>query len=140
MLNKIRQFMYGRYGYDQLGRFLFLLSIAFWVLSLIFRFTPFRRIYFVFWLLNTVIYIFAFYRIFSKNTYKRTIENERYLQFRQRLYPKWESFSKKRLDKNYIYKNCPNCNTKLRLKRVRGKHTTKCPRCGTKFNVRVIWG
>lgn len=139
MLNKIRQFMYGRYGYDQLGRFLFILSIVFWALSLIFRFTPFRRIYFVFWLLNTLIYIFAFYRIFSKNTYQRTLENEKYLQLRQRLYPKWESFSKRKLDKTYIYKNCPNCNTKLRLKRVRGKHTTKCPKCGTKFNVRVLW-
>ena len=43
LTERISRFMYGRYGMDQLGRFLFILSIIFWVISLILRWTPFRK-------------------------------------------------------------------------------------------------
>ena len=35
---------------------------------------------------------------------------------------------------------CPFCGTKLRLRRVKGKHTSRCPKCGQKFTVRVWRG
>ncbi|MBR5409776.1 MAG: hypothetical protein IK104_03825 [Clostridia bacterium] len=140
MLEKLRRFMAGRYGYDQLTRFLFIVSIVFWLLSGIFRFTPFRRVYLVFWVLNTAIYVFAFYRMFSRNIERRAYENDRYLQLKSRIYPKWHDFSKLHFDKEYLYKKCPHCSTRLRLRRIRGRHKTKCPKCGTKFTVRVFWG
>ena len=140
IFNRLRSFMYGRYGFDQLGRFLFILSIVFWALSLFFRFTPLRRVYFVFWALNTLIYIYAIFRILSKNTYQRTVENERYLRVRGKVFPKWIKFKTERLDKDYIFKKCPYCGARLRLKRKRGKHTTRCPKCGTEFSVRIIFG
>lgn len=140
LLNRFRNFMYGRYGFDQLGKFLFILSLVFWALSVVFRFTPLRKAYFIFWLLNTLIYVYAIFRILSKNTYQRTVENERYLRVRERFVPGWRKFKTEKLDKNYVFKLCPHCGSRLRLKRVRGSHTTKCPRCGTQFKVYIVFG
>lgn len=144
LLVKFRAFMAGRYGFDQLGRFLFGLSIVFWLVSAVLRWTPFHKAYFVFWLLNTAIYIYALFRIFSRNTYSRTVENERYLRLRGRVLPflmqKKEQYGNKYGDPDYFFKNCPFCGTKLRLRRVKGKHTSRCPKCGQKFTVRVWRG
>ncbi len=140
---KLRQFMAGRYGFDQFGRFLFGLSIVFWLISGILRWTPFRRVYFVFWLLNTLIYVYAIFRILSRNTYDRTVENERYLRLRGKFLPFFERQKekyKKKKDPDYIYRACPFCSAKLRLRRVKGKHTSRCPRCGKTFSVRVWRG
>ena len=139
-LSKLRAFMAGRYGFDQLGRFLFGLSMVFWLLCIPLRFLPFPHVYFVFWALNLGLYVFAFFRIFSRNTYRRTVENERYLHFRQRIAPFLLRQKEKYGDPEFFFKNCPFCGTKLRLRRVRGKHTSRCPKCGQKFTVRVWRG
>lgn len=140
LFNKLRRFMYGRYGYDQFSRFLFLFSIVFWALSIIFRYTPLRGAYFVFWILNTLIYAFALFRIFSKNIYRRTVENEKYLRIRGKIFPKWLKFKNERLNRDYVFKACPYCAAKLRLRRKKGKHNTRCPRCGTEFTIRIFFG
>ena len=140
LIEKLRRFMYGRYGFDQLGRFLFILSLVFWAISALLRFTPFYKAYFVFWLLNTLIYVFAIFRILSRNTYQRTVENERYLRLRERVVPRAQKFKRDKMDPDYFYKACPHCGSRLRLRRIRGKHNTRCPKCGTKFTVRVWFG
>lgn len=131
--------MQGRYGMDQFGRFLFSLSFVFWILCFLCRFLPFPRVYYLFYTLNTVVYIYAFFRILSKNILNRTMENERYLHVREKLTPGIREFRMKYLDKDHIYKKCPVCGKKLRMERIRGKHISRCPKCGTKFNVRVFW-
>ena len=65
--DKLSQFMQGRYGFDRLSRFIFLLSFVFWGLCLIARFTPWHWLYIVFSLLNTLLYIGALFRIFSRD-------------------------------------------------------------------------
>ncbi|MBR5422792.1 MAG: hypothetical protein IK108_02170 [Clostridia bacterium] len=140
LINRFRRFMNGRYGYDQFGRFLFIVSLVFWALSGVLRFTPLRRLYFIFWALNTVLYVYAFFRILSKKVWKRAAENERYLRVRERFIPGWRKFRTEKLDKDYFFKRCPKCDARLRLRRIRGKHTTKCPKCGTKFTVWVLFG
>ena len=139
-INRLRGFMYGRYGFDALGRFLFVLSIVFWGLSFVFRFTPLRSAYYVFWGLNLLIYAFALFRIFSKNTRARSAENERYLRFREKIVPPFQRFKADKLDKNYVFKPCPHCGSRLRLKRIKGKHTVRCPKCGVSFTVRIFFG
>ena len=140
LLEKFRAFMVGRYGFDQLGRFLFLLSIVFWLLSGIFRFTPLRQVYFVFWLLNTALYVWALFRIFSKNVSARSLENDRYLLLRGRALSFFERFKGRAGDRAHFYKNCPFCRTRLRLRRIRGRHSTRCPKCGREFSVLVLFG
>ena len=139
-LNRIRSFMYGRYGFDQLGRFLFILSVVFWALSIVFRFTPLRSVYYVFWLLNLGIYAYALFRILSKNILKRTEENERYLRIREKVTPRLRRFKADKMDRNYVFKRCPKCSARLRMKRVRGRHNTRCPKCGERFSVRILFG
>ncbi len=132
--------MYGRYGFDQFGRFLFILSLIFWALSLILSFTPLRKAYYAFWALNTAIYIYAFYRILSKNIPRRTVENDRYLRARARVAPRFERLKTERLDKDHVFRKCPYCKSRLRMRRVRGRHTTRCPKCGTTFGVFILFG
>lgn len=136
--NKIYRFMYGRYGFDQFGRFLMCAGLIMAVLCMFLRFLPTHIPYYICSFLNTFFYIFTFFRILSKNIVKRTIENDNYLRIRNRVLPILDEKTKSIRDKNYIYKKCPKCSAKLRLKRIKGKHITKCPKCGLKFNVRVF--
>ena len=122
--------MYGRYGFDQLGAFLMGAGFLFGILCFFLRFLPTFIPYYVCSFLNTFFYIFAFFRIFSRNTYKRTLENEKFLRLRARIMPLFEDKIKSAKDRNYIYKKCPKCSSKLRLRRIKGKHITKCPKCG----------
>ena len=49
-------------------------------------------------------------------------------------------FKAENMDKSYVFRKCPHCGSRLRLKRVRGSHTARCPRCGTKFKVFILFG
>lgn len=135
---KLYRFMYGRYGFDQFSRFLMTAGLIMAVLCMFLRFLPTHIPYYICSFLNTFFYVFAFFRILSRNTYKRTLENEKYLRVRSKFMPFFDEKTKSLRDKNYIYKKCPKCSAKLRLKRIKGKHITKCPKCGLKFNVRVF--
>ena len=135
--------MYGRYGFDELGRFLFAVGFISWLLCIVFRLFifvgiawPYRIVSFV----NTAVYIFAFFRILSRNIYRRADENNAYLRVRSRALPFLRDKKEKYSDKEHIYKKCPNCSTQLRLKRIKGRHTTRCPKCGQKFKVTVLFG
>lgn len=139
LIERFRRFMYGRYGFDQLGSFLFLLSFVFWGLCFILRFTPLYKAYYFFSLLNTAMYVIAIFRILSRNTYKRTVENEKFLRIRSRVIPFLNKHTMNLKDKNYVYKKCPYCKTQLRLKRIKGKHTSRCPKCGTTFKIRIFF-
>ena len=136
--NKLIQFMYGRYGFDQFGRFLMTTGLVFGILCIFLRFLPTHIPYYISYVINTGCYVFAVFRILSRNIPKRSLENQKYLEFRARIVPVLDEKTKSIRDKNYIYKKCPKCSAKLRLKRIRGKHITKCPKCGLKFNVRVF--
>lgn len=130
--------MYGRYGFDQFSRFLMAAGLVMAVLCMFLRFLPTHIPYYICSFLNTFFYVFAVFRILSRNTYKRSLENEKYLRIRSKVVPILDEKTKSIRDRNYIYKKCPKCSAKLRLKRIKGKHITKCPRCGQKFNVRVF--
>ena len=72
--DKFTNFMYGRYGVDQLSRFMLVVIFILCVLSL------FVRGSFMSFLILLLI-ILTYYRMFSKNIYKRAAENEKYLKF-----------------------------------------------------------
>ena len=72
MREKLQRFMWGRYGNDQLNRFLMILVLVFLVLSMIFR-GPF-------YFLALVALIYSYFRMFSRNIAKRSAENQWYLR------------------------------------------------------------
>jgi ribosomal protein L37AE/L43A len=72
--------------------------------------------------------------MFSKKIYKRSEENQKYLQLEWKVK---NAFNKKKnefkqLKTHHIYK-CPTCKQKIRVPRGRGKIAIRCRKCGTEF-------
>ena len=84
---KLIRFMYGRYGFDQLGKFLMGAGFVMAILSIPLRFLPTHIPYVICSSLNSVFYIVAFFRILSRNIMRRTAENEQYLRIRNKVLP-----------------------------------------------------
>ena len=126
MLEKLRQFMYGRYGTDQLSLALIGGGFAFYVLYV---FTRSRFLY----LISLVLYGIAIFRILSKNHTKRRIENQKFMNLWYKLKNKWVGL---RADfeerKTYKHFKCPRCGQKIRIPRGRGKIEICCPKCSNR--------
>lgn len=124
----LRRFMYGRYGSDQLNMAILvaavLVSLTNSVLTVFLReSTVYSGI--VALILSVIVYgllIYSFFRMFSRNIYKRQRENRRFTQLWMRL-----------KDRNNRYFRCPNCKQTVRVPRGRGKICIRCPKCGEKF-------
>ena len=128
---KFVSFMYGRYGPDNLYNFMTVLYLIIIVLNV------FLRSYILSVLEIAIIFI-VFSRFFSRNIYKRSAENRKYLQIKNKLIGFFTlSKSKARDRKTHIYKKCPSCKAVLRLPRKKGEHTVKCPKCTNRFDVKV---
>ena len=72
--DRFSKFMYGRYGADQFSKFLLGLTIALCIISL---FVP-RRLGSLFSTLILLLIFYTYFRMFSRNIYKRAAENEKY--------------------------------------------------------------
>lgn len=137
-LNRV---MSGRYGADQLS---FALLIAYGILILVARFTPF----FLFYLLSFTAFFFlvwCFYRMFSRNLSARWRENEVFLKY-WRKFTGWfrklrnkasgtVGYNRNRIRdrKTHRYFRCPKCKNTLRVPKGKGKIAITCPVCGTEF-------
>jgi len=88
----------------------------------------------IFYLFGTVLMVCVYYRMFSRNVSKRTMENQRYLKQEMKV----RSFfvkKKKELGQRKVYHiyKCPNCKQKLRVPRGKGKIAVRCRKCGNEF-------
>jgi len=132
-VNKLRNFMNGRYGPDDLYKFLF------WFYFFIFA----TNIFVDSIILNYVeisIVVVMFYRFFSKNIYKRNKENQTYLKLKKKILKPFKNVSRNIKDKDNIYKKCNKCKTtlKLPLPEKRGIKHAKCPTCGKRLTVLAL--
>ena len=119
----IRRFMQGRYGSDQLNIALFLLVVALSLLNnLLYVILDSSLLYGLLSFSYVFIVVFAFYRMFSRNIVMRQAENQKWLNFLNRL-----------KDRNHRYFRCPHCRQRVRVPRHKGKINIRCPRCGEKF-------
>ncbi len=126
MKEKLYRFMQGRYGSDQLNRFLMILVILCFVISL-FGIRPF-------YLLGIGLLVYAYFRMFSRNIYKRSSENSAYLRYEYKVKRKFAVLKRdmKQRKTHHIYK-CPSCRQKIRIPRGKGKIEIRCPKCGQTF-------
>ena len=129
MRDWFRRFMQGRYGFDALSLGLLFMCA---LISMIVKILP-ESLNFLL-SLSFIPLIFYFYRIFSRDIYKRRMENEKFLKKINSfiMHIKKERFLL-RDRKIYKYFKCPNCKQKLRIPRGQGKVTITCPKCKHTF-------
>ena len=124
MKEKFIQFMQGRYGgADKLNTHLMYLLF---ILVIIELFTGLKPLM----ILSLFLMFYIYFRMFSKNIYKRYAENQKYVQL---ITKKVNFFKKKRKDKTHKYYKCPTCKQVVRVPKGRGKIEINCPKCHTKF-------
>ena len=124
---KFRRFRAGRYGTDALNQFLSVVSVVLLLVSLVTRLGVFT------WL-GLAALIYCYFRTFSRNISRRTEENYKFYNMKERLDGKWKGVQRRWADrKTYRYYRCPKCRQMLRVPKGRGRIEISCPRCGTQF-------
>lgn len=123
----IQKFMAGRRGPDELSLALLIAGIVLWMLSSIFHLEIFN-------LLSLAVYVYALFRIFSRNLGKRYAENAAFLKlWRGKSSGARQFFNRLKNSKKYRYFKCPECKSLLRLPRGVGEVTVTCGKCHHAF-------
>lgn len=124
---KMQRFMYGRYGYDALTRFLSVLALVFLGLHWITRF-------WTFYLLSIGMIVWTFVRTLSRNYTARRKELERYQAILGKI-TGWFRLRRRMFveRKTTKYYKCRNCKAYLRVPKGRGKLEISCPKCRNTF-------
>ncbi len=132
MMNRLKQFFYGRYGIDPYSLFLMFASLIFVQLPYV-------------WPVSLGLFVYAVYRAMSKNSAKRGAEAR---MFNAQVYKIYRVFykafakvrglwsvSSKRLKerKTSAFVKCPQCKKYLRLPRKKGLLEVTCPVCRKHF-------
>ncbi len=124
--NSIRSFMYGRYGFDGLGKFMLIAGL---LIMLVSGFIPNeyarRGMYVLSWLLI----VLEYFRIFSTRRDKRVRENYKFYGFLNAV----KGIFGFGPDGGYKFFKCPGCKKKVRVPKNHGKIEITCRNCGTKF-------
>ena len=130
MREKLLRFMSGRNGNDALNRFLIVLGLVLMLLSLFLPSAAGRFFSFPFLLVLG----YAYFRMFSRNLYKRQSENAWYWNKRTQFVSSIRLLKERWLQRrDYRFFSCPSCRTTLRVPKGRGKIKILCRKCGTSF-------
>lgn len=111
--------MSGRYGTDKLNMVILWTGVVVMVISL---FIPNEWAQLALSLVYYALLIWALFRCFSRQTYKRYQENRKFLSLIDRI-----------KDRQHRYFNCPKCRQTVRVPRGKGKISITCPKCREKF-------
>ncbi|MDD3278549.1 MAG: hypothetical protein PHG16_06655 [Lachnospiraceae bacterium] len=129
-MNKIREkmqnFMVGRYGVDQLGRFTMYGALVFLIISMFARNNWF-------YLIALVLLVVTYIRMFSRKHSNRYAENEKYLEWKDKFFGLFRGGAGKTKDKDHCYFKCPNCKQKIRVPKGKGTISIHCPKCNNDF-------
>lgn len=131
MKEKFIKFMNGRYGFDDLNRFLswlvfFLIIINFFI----------EKSFLI--SIAIILLFFMYFRILSKDIQKRYLENQKFLEITGPFRKKLNLTNRKFKDrKTYKYIKCPRCAKTMRVPKGKGKVLVTCPNCKNKMEVRT---
>lgn len=153
LMDRLRQWMVGRYGSDQL-------NIALLVLYLISSIVLSLTGWFPVLILGYLLFVLIFFRMFSRNIPKRYAENQKFLKIWNPIrnkFPKSKSRtnsgyygqnpygnpygatqkprkkSKPKADKNHKIFQCGKCGQMIRVPKGKGKIAITCPNCRQEF-------
>lgn len=126
MRNRLMRFMAGRYGTDQLNRFILIITMVLLFISLF-------RVSFLYWI-GLALLIYTLYRSLSRNIYRRREENAWFMNKTagiQRFFRRSKNqFSQRKV---YSFFKCPSCGQRVRVPKGRGHIRITCPKCRREF-------
>ena len=130
MRERFTRFMAGRNGNDQLNIFLLIVDLIILLLAGIFI----RSIGPYLYILVFILLGYIYFRMFSRNVYKRREENGKYMRAKLKvsgiIHMRHERWVQR---KDYKFFTCPSCKTTLRVPRGQGKIKIVCRKCGNSF-------
>ncbi len=127
MKKRFMEFMSGRYGADQLSKFMLGVCLVCLVINM---FTRIQLVY----LVALVILGVCYYRMFSRNYAKRSAENQKYLDTVWKIKNRfWKTKDRVIQSKDFHIYKCPSCGQKIRIPRGKGKICITCPKCRHEF-------
>ena len=123
--DKLNNFLQGRYGNDELNRFLLVLYM---ILVVVYLFTGF------FWLnlLSFIAAIIFLFRSFSRNYANRSSENKFFLKITNPVRLKFHEIQGSVKSDHKIF-TCPQCSQKVRVPKGKGRIRITCPKCHNEF-------
>ncbi len=120
---RLASFMYGRYGADELNKFLLVLALILMIVSWI----PHLGIVY---LLALAVMVWSLFRTFSRKFEKRRRELECYLKIKKPIANFFKLQRNKWRDrKTHVYFKCKKCKAVLRVPKGKGSIVVICTRC-----------
>ncbi len=127
MRSWLQRFMIGRYGQDDLSRFMIVLALILSVISMFTRWMVLNS-------LGMVLLLVSTFRMLSRNTTSRVQENYKYLRAKGKVIQFFRQIKLKlNQRKTHRFYRCPSCKQQLRVPRGKGLITIHCPKCKTSF-------
>lgn len=131
----LQRLMYGRNGSDQLGRAAIVAALALDVVSMIvMRIRHLQLVGVLLYWAAMVLLLYAIFRVFSKNLYKRREENSKFLQWTWKVKNGRSAAKARHADTAHKYFTCKNCKTICRVPVGKGKVIITCPKCGAQIH------
>ena len=130
----LQRLMYGRNGSDQLGRTAIVAALVLDVVSMfVIRNRHLQLVGILLYWVAMALLLYAIFRVFSKNLYKRREENSKFLQWTWKVKNGRSAAKARHADTAHKYFTCKNCKTICRVPVGKGKVIITCPKCGAQI-------
>lgn len=134
--DRLARFFWGRNGIDAMYYGLFAGALLLWIIRAFFRGNDVADA--VIGFVSSLLLVYMFFRVLSRNLAARRRENQIFLSLFARSKNFFVLQKNKIKDRKYfVYRKCPSCKANLRLPKKKGEHTVRCPKCSNRFEVRV---
>jgi len=131
----LQRLMYGRNGSDQLGRAAIVAALVLDVVSMFaIRNRHLQLVGILLYWVAMALLLYAIFRAFSKNLYKRREENSKFLQWTWKVKNGRSAAKARHADTAHKYFTCKNCKTICRVPVGKGKVIITCPKCGAQIH------
>ena len=132
----LARFMYGRNGVDQLGLTVVWTCLILDLLSMLISGRSPMAGTILYWI-AMVSWVYALFRIFSKNLYKRRSENAKFTGWLWKMKSARSGAKARHADKDHKYFTCKQCKTICRVPVGKGNIIITCPKCGAQIKAKT---